>query len=159
MRVKRVLLTAAIAMAGGACHHPQPTVDLSCDQLQFNAPGPRSGTLLRVGSVRDSTFMARGEGRLVVRVWDLADSGAVISEGGIMISREGAPRSSVAIGPSTPAFSLAPGSVLLRVHCLRCAPAVARATIVSGRTDTLDVRVARSRPVCERSKGTNGAAQ
>lgn len=37
---------------------------------------------------------------------------------------------------------MAPGAVMLPVHCLRCAPADSRITIVAGRSDTLEWRVA-----------------
>ena len=147
-RVVGLLAGLVLATVAVGCRHTGPTIDLSCDRLEFDPPNPRDSVVLRVGATSPA-LAQRGLGQLDVHVSDLADSGTVVSDAVVGISRDSLGAWSRAQQLRAGLLALEPGRVFVRVWCRRCHSASTAVTIVAGRTDTLIVRVARAHPVCD----------
>jgi hypothetical protein len=145
----RALVCSLVIMVGDACHRAPQTIDLSCDQLQFDTPGSASAVRVRPGTVIDSMLAHRGQGRLVVSVEEPRDSGTAVQAAFIAIGRDSVRAHQVALQPMRGPFVLDEGPAFVLVRCMGCVHAEAAVTMVAGRTDTLEVQVARSHRVCD----------
>ncbi len=143
---------AFIALALSGCHAGSPrTIDLSCDRIRFDAAQDYHRTELRHGEVVDSSLLARGRGKVVVRGYNHRDSSRLDRPFRVVLTNTSTRLQSGGDGDQpTQALEPAPGMYSLYATCVGCSrTATTTVTVVPGRVDTADVYLTRVPDNCE----------
>lgn len=125
-------------------------VDLSCDQIRYDAARDKWRFEVRPASIPDSQLSARDQARLLFRGFNYTDSTLLDRVFRVMLTSSETGRRYGDINDSSHVnMELPPGGYSLHVTCLGCSRADTTIRTVAGTVDTIDAYLTRFPNSCE----------